>query len=248
MYILIDTVDLVVRERNADAIAGLLGGIAGLGHLVWTCRDHEWTNYLRTARGIAESQYVMPRLDSTLKDQRFAGLVVGTQLIVEPHSYAAGEGAGEYLPGTDSVHPRCHRSNVTHVAQLFGGDRTRNFACSGAVQHHLFAPFPGRMQMTSQVEEMSRADMALDASFLSIGGNDIGFGDIVTRCLFPNRIPEPSLLSVVVGAPVWKIVDNECGVTPVRTADYAAQRWLAGNTLLQHISVGSLGVQCGRGR
>jgi hypothetical protein len=62
VYVLVDTVDLVVRERNADAIAGLLARIAGLGHLVWTCRDHEWTNYLRTARGIAESQYVMPLL------------------------------------------------------------------------------------------------------------------------------------------------------------------------------------------
>lgn len=126
-------------------------------------------------------------------------------------SYAAGEGSGDYLPGTDSIHPRCHRSEFTHVAQLFGAERTRNFACSAAVQHHLFAPFPGRMETTSQVEEMSRTDVALDAAFLSIGDNDMGFGDIVTRCLLPNRIPEPSLLSMVVRAPVWKIVDNECG-------------------------------------
>ncbi|MFC8383751.1 NACHT domain-containing protein [Nocardia sp. NPDC057272] len=62
VHVLVDTVDLVVRERNADAIAGLLSRIAGFGQLVWTCRDHEWTNYLRTARGIAESQYVMPLL------------------------------------------------------------------------------------------------------------------------------------------------------------------------------------------
>src|SRR5690606_15449152 len=49
-------------------------------------------------------------------------------------SYASGEGAGEYLPGTDQVHEWCHRSDKTHVAQLFGPKKTDIYACSGAVR------------------------------------------------------------------------------------------------------------------
>lgn len=97
-------------------------------------------------------------------------------------SYASGEGAGEYLPGTDEVHEWCHRSDKTHVAQLFTPEKTEIYACSGAVRSALFAPYPTRMENWSQVEEMGHGD-TLDAAFVSIGGNDIGFGDIVADCL-----------------------------------------------------------------
>ncbi|MGW4371004.1 GDSL-type esterase/lipase family protein [Nocardia takedensis] len=126
-------------------------------------------------------------------------------------SYAAGEGSGDYHHGTDMVDRRCHRSDLTHVAALFGADRTRNFACSGAIQQHLFAPYRARMPAMSQIEEMSRADIVLDAAFLSIGGNDMGFADIVTRCLFPNQISVPALTPLASGVPWWVSVDIECG-------------------------------------
>ncbi|HLS77097.1 MAG TPA: GDSL-type esterase/lipase family protein [Nocardia sp.] len=97
-------------------------------------------------------------------------------------SYASGEGAGTYRPGTDQVHEWCHRSDKTHVAQLFGAGKTSIYACSGAVRDHLFTPYPGRMDNWSQVEEMGNGP-TLDAAFLSMGGNDIGFADIVADCL-----------------------------------------------------------------
>ncbi|EEN88370.1 VWA domain-containing protein [Rhodococcus qingshengii] len=109
----------------------------------------------------------------------------GSTVAVFGDSYAAGEGAGRYLPGNSRVDEWCHRSQSTHVTQLFGIEHTKNYACSGAVQTNLFGPQPGRVTYDSQVAQMDDGP-TVDAAFLSIGGNDIGFADIVTGCLYPN--------------------------------------------------------------
>ncbi|WP_048833359.1 hypothetical protein [Nocardia cyriacigeorgica] len=129
-----------------------------------------------------------------------------TKVGVFGDSYASGEGAGNYSPGNEHIDRRCHRSEHTHVAQLFGPGRTHIFACSGAVQHHLFAPNASSMPTMSQVEEMSRTDVVLDAAFVSIGGNDMGFGALVTECVLPNEIIIPSARPA---PPV--VLDTECG-------------------------------------
>ncbi|MGN2638635.1 hypothetical protein ACTD5D_21175 [Nocardia takedensis] len=61
-YVLIDTVDLIVREANSDAIAHTLRELSARCRLIWTCRDHEWDNYLRSVHGIGETHYPMPPL------------------------------------------------------------------------------------------------------------------------------------------------------------------------------------------
>ncbi|WP_328435349.1 GDSL-type esterase/lipase family protein [Nocardia puris] len=135
-----------------------------------------------------------------------------TKVGVFGDSYASGEGAGSYLPGSDKVDRRCHRSESTHIAQLFSARRTLNFACSGAVQHHLFGPYPLKMPIMSQVEEMSRNGTALDAAFVSIGGNDVGFAGVVADCVWINRaelhIAGPSTVD---GGPATLVADTECG-------------------------------------
>lgn len=126
-------------------------------------------------------------------------------------SYASGEGAGNYRAAKNGVSEWCHRSDDTHVAQLFGRDRTQNFACSGAVQAHLTGPYPGRVELMSQIEEMSKTDTTLDAAFLSIGGNDLGFASIVQRCLWPNQVPVGALAPIATGEAWWASIDLECG-------------------------------------
>lgn len=145
-------------------------------------------------------------------------------------SYASGEGAGTYAANTDKVDRRCHRSELTHVTQLFGAARTRNYACSGAVQQHLFAPFPTRMPTMSQVEEMSREDAIADAAFLSVGGNDMGFAGVVLACIMPNRtvapVAGPSTMATK------RVVDTECGKPDAtaageRIGDEVNTAWIA---------------------
>ncbi|MFF2555119.1 hypothetical protein ACFVUS_29230 [Nocardia sp. NPDC058058] len=61
--VLVDTVDLVVREDNADHVADLLAQLARLTRLGWTCREQEWNDYLKNERATVETLYPMPTLD-----------------------------------------------------------------------------------------------------------------------------------------------------------------------------------------
>ncbi|MFF5032245.1 alpha/beta hydrolase [Nocardia salmonicida] len=63
-YILIDTIDLIVRDDNADAVGAVLRELADSRRVVWSCRDLEWHTYLRAIPGINESQYRMPLLEA----------------------------------------------------------------------------------------------------------------------------------------------------------------------------------------
>ncbi|MEU3183028.1 NACHT domain-containing protein [Streptomyces sp. NPDC006923] len=60
--LLVDTLDLVVRDVNADDIAYLLRQLARRCELVITCREQEWGTYLGSDGEIARSLYRMPVL------------------------------------------------------------------------------------------------------------------------------------------------------------------------------------------
>ncbi|MGW3543518.1 hypothetical protein ACWDNI_23660 [Nocardia niigatensis] len=61
--VLVDTVDLVVREDNADHVSDLLGQLARSARLAWTCREQEWNDYLKHETGTVETLYHMPTLE-----------------------------------------------------------------------------------------------------------------------------------------------------------------------------------------
>jgi lysophospholipase L1-like esterase len=98
-------------------------------------------------------------------------------------SYGAGTGAGDYEPGTEDT---CWRS-AHSVAEEVVGQLTAegfpvdfdNVACAGATIDDLRRPYHGVVQLNAL-----RRDTLL--VFLTIGGNDIGFGDVVSQCLAPN--------------------------------------------------------------
>ena len=107
-------------------------------------------------------------------------------------SYSAGEGAGNYLPGTDTSSNGCHRSNGTYGRgpggkELFPGGRTI-LACSGAVTTDIYRAHPdhaaigGRGKLPSQIEQL-RALPPQDAVWMTIGGNDVRFADVIMECI-----------------------------------------------------------------
>jgi NAD(P)-dependent dehydrogenase (short-subunit alcohol dehydrogenase family) len=124
-------------------------------------------------------------------------------------SYAAGEGAPDsYNPTTKRAtweEEQCHRSansrltkGVEKIAEIPGvWVLYKNFACSGAtiyqgiIGHYngLPPPYgdPPRKVIDPQIDQLELwlSGQELDALLLSVGGNDIGFGEVVTRCLNP---------------------------------------------------------------
>ncbi|GLW69592.1 hypothetical protein Kpho02_18910 [Kitasatospora phosalacinea] len=102
-----------------------------------------------------------------------------------------------YDPETDESHPEdvygasyedgCNRSDVAEVQSLTLDVRKLNLACSGATSsavklpEHGGKPFKGE---PSQAEQLQKAvtGQPVRAVVVSIGGNDLGFSDIIAEC------------------------------------------------------------------
>ncbi len=132
-------------------------------------------------------------------------------------SYTAGEGAFDYLAGTDTAANSCHLSRnsypllLTH--DLYSGAGGHSVACSGAVISDVGNTsdnYLGQMKDGLSLRELKQAQPALlnsvMANFLpgyvaqhafvkqyqpqvttvSVGGDDIGFGDLLQNCVEPH--------------------------------------------------------------
>ena len=91
-----------------------------------------------------------------------------------------------YLPPSDT--DGCHRSDVSEIlsAQL-AVTRSFNLACSGAVTDNLFRSSNGGVAEKGeppQADQLLPIARANDVKLIvvTIGGNDLGFSDIVTAC------------------------------------------------------------------
>lgn len=99
-------------------------------------------------------------------------------------SYSSGEGAGGYDPATDTSDDRCHRSASAYPELVAAAERSRRpltfAACSGALTYdvshpnHLYASEPAQHDAVSPLNRKVS---------LTIGGNDLGFADVLAACL-----------------------------------------------------------------
>lgn len=104
--------------------------------------------------------------------------------LVMGDSYSAGNGAGDYFGATG-----CWRSAKNYareyerIVESRLGQRgfVENAACSGAVTQDFWLGKDGRPPMLDSV------NTGYDVIFLTIGGNDVYFKDIVQHCLFEAR-------------------------------------------------------------
>ncbi|HET7060368.1 MAG TPA: SGNH/GDSL hydrolase family protein [Candidatus Saccharimonadales bacterium] len=132
-------------------------------------------------------------------------------------SYTSGEGAFDYLPGTDTVDNTCHLSARSYplllTTDLFSMAGGHSVACSGAVINDISGTgdsYRGQVKNGTslgaleslQPERLNEilADYSpgyvSQALFVgqyqprvvtvSVGGNDIGFGDILQKCVVPH--------------------------------------------------------------
>ncbi|HEU4966987.1 MAG TPA: SGNH/GDSL hydrolase family protein [Candidatus Saccharimonadales bacterium] len=143
----------------------------------------------------------------------------GMGLLGMGDSYISGEGAYTYIKGTNSGGNHCHQSLVSYPFLLGAASNAPydSVACSGAKTTDIYANdseiYKG--QVTDRVEARYRDKPAIlqqlapgylvqnkfveqykpESIVLSIGGNDIGFGDIVSTCVAAVRVPSPFDLS-----------------------------------------------------
>ncbi|MFN2495158.1 MAG: GDSL-type esterase/lipase family protein [Pseudonocardiaceae bacterium] len=103
-------------------------------------------------------------------------------------STLAGEGAGDYLPGTRGENGNfCHRSANAAVQRITlpGVSRRINLACSGAGSAHIGFDAPKDAVETSQAARLGELarQYRVRAVVIAVGANDgPSFADVVLRC------------------------------------------------------------------
>jgi lysophospholipase L1-like esterase len=123
-------------------------------------------------------------------------------------SYISGEGAGAYRQGTDTERNRCHQSLNAYPYLL--GSQFNSFSavsCSGARSQHIvkqddssvhqvYGASPSQAELDSakaqywpgyREQRLFVSDDNPEAVTISIGGNDIGFSDIMMKCVHPLK-------------------------------------------------------------
>ncbi len=108
-------------------------------------------------------------------------------------SYSSGEGNPPFDSGTAELFDTCHRSPKAWP-RLLGVDAQLHLACSGATTDNLFqgqmTAAPDDVGQIPRVQQLQAA-APIDAVTLTIGGNNIGFADILAPCY--SRVLGPCL-------------------------------------------------------
>lgn len=151
--------------------------------------------------------------NGSVKYAEYSMLAAGQQLNSVAYealgdSYTSGEGAYSYRLGTDTERNRCHQSTLSYpylLGQNF--DSFASLACSGARLHNIGPPLQANQNeyQLYQGSPSNQEKLAAEAehipgylfqkSFIeadnpqavtvSIGGNDVGFGNILAKCVHP---------------------------------------------------------------
>src|SRR6266404_7242459 len=125
-------------------------------------------------------------------------------------SYISGEGAFQYLQGTDTANNQCHLSLISYpllIGQALNYDAYHSVACSGATTDDIVnASNTYSGQLVHKAPRQSYSNNEIDSVLsnfqpgyidqldfvkqyqpkvvtVSIGGNDIGFSDRLRSCL-----------------------------------------------------------------
>jgi hypothetical protein len=118
-------------------------------------------------------------------------------------SYTSGEGAFDYRLGTDTADDMCHLSDNSYpvllTRDLFSAAGGHSVACSGAVINDVgstSATYRGQVRGVPDLAQLqqSQADWldSIMAGYSPVGGDDIGFGDILRNCVAPHISLHPA--------------------------------------------------------
>jgi hypothetical protein len=139
------------------------------------------------ARADAKPTAVVSMGDSYISGE--AGRWAGNSATGLPVTRYDGTDRGRAVYGTTDTDPNtCHRSDVAEVISArIAVDRAVNLACSGAVTKNLLTTAEGGEGQGGEAPQGDQlktvaATNRVKAVVVSIGGNDLGFADIVVAC------------------------------------------------------------------
>lgn len=108
-------------------------------------------------------------------------------------SYSSGEGSKAYLSGTDTATDQCHRSRLGYprlLADRHPRLRRLSFvACSGASTRDLYHRNNEYRSERSQLAALRHRTKAVT---ITIGGNDVGFAQVISACVAVGPLREAS--------------------------------------------------------
>ncbi len=186
-----------VRDRGAGALE-YLGALAIAAMLVLTVAFAGLAGEVRQLAAeaicaIVQQPGCINRIARTPYQQALAG-----KYIAMGDSFASGEGAWDYEEGTDfddrddlwpfnddeEDHNRCHRSENAY-SQILAADNDFAdgdgfVACSGAVIDDFNDPNGANTEEKAQLDAL---DENTSLVTLSVGGNDLGFADVIRDCV-----------------------------------------------------------------
>lgn len=122
-----------------------------------------------------------PRLGDALGDWLRKPLQAGHPLVILGDSFSSGEGASPYETPPAGIAKDCHRSKQTYLMPVLDEGQSVNLACSGARTWDFY--LPSNRASTSQRAQLEGLKQAPGAAIMSFGGNDIGFSEIVKKCV-----------------------------------------------------------------
>lgn len=150
--------------------------------------------YALVRRGKSAGDYEVHQFPMALAGFDYSkGTLLGvTSTPVEPlryvamgDSFSSGEGVEPFLDGTTESPEQCHRSELAY-SRLLAADPSSPWvmadddfvACSGAVMSNITTS--GQHGAPAQIDAL---DEDVDVVTVTIGGNDVGFGDTVSTCV-----------------------------------------------------------------
>ncbi len=119
-------------------------------------------------------------------DSAFHGM---QKALVLGDSYSSGEGADSpQNPYQTEIgqSQACHRSKNQYAGRIFGSADVTILACSGAIASNITDNGQNEPSQLDQLADLLDTGYRPDVVFLSIGGNDVGFADLVKECVIDN--------------------------------------------------------------
>jgi lysophospholipase L1-like esterase len=149
--------------------------------------------------------------------------VAGTSYVAMGDSYSAGEGAAEssFQPDTVGPDPKtgtstgCHRSPTAWAGSVALRLKLTNWefaACSGAQVEQFYNTNVNYQSFETELPQLLAVDPSVTTLVtLTIGGNDVGFTDVLNACLFGGKGATGSTGCSQRGTAIWNRIEGRDG-------------------------------------
>jgi len=149
--------------------------------------DDTLTAYIHVPNTITYTKYAVTSYGHSITTQQYLAL---------GDSYSSGEGAYDYELGTDTSDNKCHLSTSSYpyrIASSLSYSAFHSVACSGAQSKNIIGtvqyptvPTPNSLGswMPGITDQLQKVELSNpDVITVGIGGNDIGFKNIISNCV-----------------------------------------------------------------